>query len=399
MPAKHGAAKWITVLACAALLMIGVRVCQAGAQSTGGTLVGLGVREFPDLTRAEQALLGYADVRNRAPGDFAIAGTSSIATDPSNDPTHADKWDHQRDVRAELIRWLAVDPDASRMVDPRGIRLLGARIKGKLDLSHVNMPFGLALIRCVIPEQIDLDSIVIPNLNFAASATGEISAHSMSVHGDANIGFDGHDYGNEFNASGEVYADNARVDGDLTFSGGRFHSSKTDLGFGREPFGPRPAIHLSGVSVKGNVYMCCGFRADGLVMLDRSEIGKDLVLNSGHFTNSGAVALYAFGVKIGGSVMMSEFATYGEFEANGLVNFLFAHVGNLFIVNHAHFRGKTSDTFGLDATGVKAETIVWQSVDLADGGILKLLGASVDIFSDDIHSRPKRGKLEIDGFE
>jgi|SRR5215469_1449860 len=371
----------------------------AGGTLKHGSLLELGAGEFPDLTRAERALLVYADVRSRAPGDFAIAGTSAVSTDPSNDPMHADRWDHQRDVRAELIRWLAVDPDASHMVDPRGIRLLGARITGKLDLSHVNMPFGLALIRCVIPEQIDLDSIVIPKLNLAASAAGEIYAPSISVHGDADIGWDGHDYGNQFSASGEVYAPAATVDGDFSFRGGRFHSSKIELGIGGEPFGPGAAIDLSGARIKGNVTMCCDLRAKGRVTLDGSDIDKDLLLFAGHFTNPGNVALDALGAKIGESVVMSEFPPYGEFEANGLVSFVTAHVGNLFYVHRAHFSGKANDTFGLDASGLRAETLFWQNVDLADGGMLKLTGASVYGFNDDIQSWPKRGRLFIDDLE
>jgi hypothetical protein len=56
---------------------------------------------------------------NRAAGDFAVAGPSAVPSDPTNDPVYADKWERQREIRAELIRWLCVDPDASKMVDPR----------------------------------------------------------------------------------------------------------------------------------------------------------------------------------------------------------------------------------------------------------------------------------------
>ncbi len=109
----------------------------ASRLSEGSRLVRLAASAFPNLTHAEHALLEFEDLKKRARGDFAAAGPSAVPNDPSNDPSHADRWDHDREVRAELIRWLCVDPDASRLVDPRGIRLLGARVTGKLDLSHV----------------------------------------------------------------------------------------------------------------------------------------------------------------------------------------------------------------------------------------------------------------------
>src|SRR5215831_21075822 len=75
-------------------------------------LVRLAALNFPNLTRAERALLDFAGRSNIHRGAFAIAGSSDAPLDPSNDPAHADEWAHDRDVRAELLRWMAVDRDA-----------------------------------------------------------------------------------------------------------------------------------------------------------------------------------------------------------------------------------------------------------------------------------------------
>jgi hypothetical protein len=91
-----------------------------------GALLQLAESEFRNLTPAERALLQFADVRNHARGDFAFAGANTVPDDPSNDPTNADNWEDQRSVRAELVRWMCTDPEARTLVDPRGIRLLGA---------------------------------------------------------------------------------------------------------------------------------------------------------------------------------------------------------------------------------------------------------------------------------
>ena len=52
-----------------------------------------------------------------------------------DEPEKADTWPASRNVRADLIRCLCVDREAREQVDPKGVRIQGARIKGRLDLS------------------------------------------------------------------------------------------------------------------------------------------------------------------------------------------------------------------------------------------------------------------------
>ena len=73
-------------------------------------------------------MLWYSDIDNVGRGEFAVAGTSSIATNPSNDPAHAEQWPASREIRASLsLRWICVDHDALALIDPKGIHVLGAR--------------------------------------------------------------------------------------------------------------------------------------------------------------------------------------------------------------------------------------------------------------------------------
>jgi hypothetical protein len=104
-------------------------------------LLALATRKFHTLTAAERALLVFADKNNLARGQFAIAGISAEPLDPSNDPDQADEWLHDRDIRAGLIRWLAIDNIATTLVDPTGVRVLGARIVGPIDLALLRFPF------------------------------------------------------------------------------------------------------------------------------------------------------------------------------------------------------------------------------------------------------------------
>src|SRR5258708_6587739 len=101
-------------------------------------LTKLASARFPKLTHAEVALLEYVDLGNLNRGEWAVAGPSQNPLDPSNDPKDAATWPQDRDVRAALIEWLATDPEAIAHIHPSGIRLLGARVIGSLDLSYVH---------------------------------------------------------------------------------------------------------------------------------------------------------------------------------------------------------------------------------------------------------------------
>src|SRR5271157_6147452 len=73
---------------------------------------------FGELSQAELKLLSAAPK-----GEAAFCGPSGKDDDPANDPAKADEWGSDREIRADLIRWLCVDRDAASAVDPRGIQV------------------------------------------------------------------------------------------------------------------------------------------------------------------------------------------------------------------------------------------------------------------------------------
>ena len=117
--------------------------CQAASSTPPAPtsrLIALTARKFPNLSNAERAMLWFSDIDNVDRAGFAMAGTSSNPDDPSNDPAHADEWPTSRQIRAALIRWICVDHEARSLIDPEGLRVVGARITGGLDLSLVTVP-------------------------------------------------------------------------------------------------------------------------------------------------------------------------------------------------------------------------------------------------------------------
>ena len=97
-----------------------MRLSSAQADST--PLIKLAAAKFPNITKAERALLRFCAADNANRGEIAIAGTSPKYDDPSNDPAHADTWSSDRDVRAALIAWLCDDPAATPQIDRTGIK-------------------------------------------------------------------------------------------------------------------------------------------------------------------------------------------------------------------------------------------------------------------------------------
>jgi hypothetical protein len=162
-------------LAWVALLVSGLSaasLCQAAnrkAPEAESRLITLAATQFPNLTTAERALLLYADVANLDRGQFAVCGQSADPANQSNDPKDAANWTHDRDIRAALIRWLAVDRSAAKRVDSKGLRVLGARVTGALDLSQVRVPFPMALNMCSFAETINLDYADIPGIDLSAA--------------------------------------------------------------------------------------------------------------------------------------------------------------------------------------------------------------------------------------
>ena len=378
-----------TLVFAAMIVSITNRVASAAA---GPELLELAEGEFSNLTPAETALLKFAGSYRSEPGGFAIAGPSAKPDDPSNDPAHADKWGMEREVRADLIRWLCVDPRAKALVDPQGIRLLGARITGKLYLADVMVPFALTLRNCSISERMTFEHASLPRLDLGGCYTGEIDGRASVIHGDLIL--------DSVHASGEVWFNDSIIDGDLGARGGHFTHSAVEPHETEGAFF-RKALDLESSRIGGDVWLCYGFEADGAVDLITATIGTSLVF-SGTFNNPNNIAIMAQGLAVTSEVFFG--GIFGKIHVNGSVVLGSARVGATVFVQHATFSGAYNGNFpipfahGFDALGMSARRLVWQNVALENGAVLNLDGASVGSLLDDPHSWPAPGKLSLDGF-
>ena len=85
-------------------------------------LASLALARFSDLTESElKALVAVTTGEIAYCGPHPVESDSHNFPDPYNNPDFADFWGPERDVRAELIRWLCIAHDGAAWLDPRGL--------------------------------------------------------------------------------------------------------------------------------------------------------------------------------------------------------------------------------------------------------------------------------------
>jgi hypothetical protein len=196
-------------------LIVGATPVRAGSRKEPGVSDLYTCASLAVVAPDERALLNMVEAHLRAEGLGAILpgercmvkaaatgysiwlGKNVDADDPDNDPG---KWaaltgsarrpespgEHNHLIRAEVLRWLSINGDAQKFVDPKGIRLGAAIVEGQLDLSYANVLIALTLndsalgpvkLRYAVTRTIDLD----------ASIVQFIDATSARINGDVLV--------------------------------------------------------------------------------------------------------------------------------------------------------------------------------------------------------------------
>lgn len=342
--------------------------------------------DLDTLARARFGGLSQAEVRLLAAipnGQFAVCGPNMSDADPANDPANSGTWASDRDIRADLIRWLCVDRIARELVDPMGIQAYGARMPGAIDLSGVTVPFGLALRRCRLMDRASLYSAEIPALDLQGTWLHSLFADTVTVKGNVLLR-------SGFHTEGEVRLLGARIGGNLDCSNAALVNP------------PRPnvsgtgiALNADGIDVTGNIFLNRNFRAEGQVRLVAARIGMTLDCSNGAVENhaqadvpGSGIALNADRVVVKGTVFLNN-----GFRATGEVRLLGGQVeGQL-----ACTGGSIDGALTAEAATVK-RGLFWTDVVNPERTTLNLKDASVGALFDDIKSWPPPGNLFLDGF-
>lgn len=329
-------------------------------------LVNLALTRFTDLTESELKVLVAVTT-----GEIAYCGPSEEDNHPHNNPDLADFWGLERDIRAELVRWLCINRDAAAWVDPRGSGIHAARISGQVDLSFAVVRIPLFLIRCRIADAMNLRFAQIEFLDLSGSVVHRLDADGMRVRGALNLR-DG------FRADDEVRLLGADIGGDLDCGGARF--VKPD-GY---------ALNADGAKVGGSVLLRNGFSAQGEVRLLGADIGESLDCDNGKFVKPGGYALIADRVKVAGSLFLrNRFSVQGEVRLPG------AGIGGSLAARNADFA--VGSGLNVERATVKGG-FFWRGLGANVKAALDLSHASVGPIADDQDSWPTTGNLNLDGF-
>jgi hypothetical protein len=283
----------------------------------------------PNLNAAEQNLIDAAqngEVCNLKAGDKR-----------KDDPATSDSWGDDRTIRAEVIRHLCVGTDPDVKVDYRGVRLVGARITGLLDLDDATLDSPLVLAFCRLEEPISL-------LNARTK--------SLTVDGSHLLG---------------VLASRLESEGDVTFSGSKI------AGVRNSAVGTL-AVWMEGATVGGVLALDAGFEAGLEVRLTATRVGATLMCNGGSFTNGGVGrwALNADGVRAGQGISLGL-----GFSAQGDVNFKRAQITGFLNCAGGSFVGGTSGN-ALTCDGVQVTGDAYLTKDFRANGEVRLVGANIE---------------------
>jgi len=255
--------------------------------------------------------------------------------------------DEQRVVSADLIRRLCV-AEEPKDVDPRGIRIKGARIVDPLDLSYCTVAHPLrfeATTFAVVPDLVGADLPAVwfehcslPGVRADGLRTGSFSLDSSRV-------------------SGQVRLIGARIDGQLSCVGATL-SNEGGL-----------ALSADQAEISGGVFLNDGFIATGAVRLLDARIGG-LECANATLSNKGGDALAADRAEITGSVFLG-----GGFSATGAVRLQGARIGGELYRADATLANKGGDA--LDADGAEITGGVFLGRRFSATGAVRLLAARI----------------------
>jgi hypothetical protein len=318
--------------------------------------------------------------------------------------------DRRREVSADTVRTMCLDPSEDGDITVRAVR-----VTGKLDLSGQRLTRMLRISDCEFTEPIDLTEaraaeaiqIIRCELNGlradrlraaddlimeAVHSRGTVSLVGARIGGNlactgsallrpGGVAFDGREmavegsarFDGRFRARGRVVLTAARVTGVLDLRAATCENPSIAIS-PQERSGDLDSAVLSGGSSgkaleaglveASEVLLDDGFRADGEVVFDGGTVAKRLTCNTSTFHNPGGVALNLDGLDCGGKVLLGR-----RFTARGQVRLIGAKVQGELNCTGGTFDGRCNE----ERSAIRADGLACQgSVYLNDG--FKALG-------------------------
>jgi hypothetical protein len=208
------------------------------------------------------------------------------------DPATAQSWPTTRCVPAGALRRVLAFTD-EKALDPRGLRVRGARFCDEFSAAHIDFPRPLHFLSCAFDAPIDLNGAKLKELSFEGSHLRGLVIDNAEVLDDVEA--------SKVNAVRKISAKGIEIGGRLVMTGAKLSVEKEE------------AIDLDSARVGGEVLLNKGFEARGEVFALAVRIGGQLNLRGATLHNPGADALSLDSAEIDGGLLA------GQLEADGVV--------------------------------------------------------------------------------
>ncbi|MGO9475030.1 MAG: hypothetical protein ACLPWS_16765 [Rhodomicrobium sp.] len=313
------------------------------------------LQDFMPLKPAEEKMLAAA----------ANGTQCSFAHTRPDAPTGANA------VRADFLRFLALGGEQKTAVHESGLRIQGAYIDGAVNLDGATKIRPLWIQDCCIAGE----------FSFSDAETKVVSLDGTAVSGIRGDGV---------SVDGSLLLRRTLIDGSLQLFGAEITGSLTCAGCqieGRRWRTQRLAADLATVTVGGNVEFRSGFRANGVILLDDSDIGGTFDCSEGRFVagfdetlsepagrweRKARRALKAHRLHLNGSLYLRDCECDGELSFSG------AQIGgDIDCRNGQFYSAGNGDSSALRFTRVEASGNIYLSAGFAAKGKVQLNGAIV----------------------
>lgn len=267
-----------------------------------------------------------------------------------------------RRVRAEVVAALLLGAEPARPGALPALRLTGARIAGKLMLSHADIGCVVAMGDCEFEEAIDLTGARTRELSLAGSRLAGIDATLAQIGGaldlsrcvcDGQVRLVGANiagrlllssatvnnpgdvalYASRLRVEDDVFSDDAVVTGEYRLAGARIGGA---LALSRakldDPGGH--AFYASNLSVGAGLVARHGLSVNGGIALSNVSVADGLDLSGARLSNPGGDALATRDLRIGTFIRLGD-----GFTADGAVRLAYATAREL-VLRHGEMTGE-----------------------------------------------------------
>jgi hypothetical protein len=318
---------------------------------------------------------GQRDIESRILDFVARGEMLDLVGGGSVDESAKRSWGASSTVPAGVIRKVLGGRSAPPP-DPKGLRLRGARISGRLDLENLTTNVWLELEDCFLPEGLLARDANLPGLSLAGCLLehpSEPPLDAARIHISSFLSLP-ETVVNANAEDGAIVLAGARIEGELDFVAGKIRNESG------------PALSADGLQVHMDLLLESEFEAigsgeNGAVNLRGARLGGDLSILGGKVRNESGPALYADGLHVERDLLLMEgFEAVGA-DDDAAVRLAHAHVRGVLALSGGKIRNESGPALDADGVQVDVDALLqsdFEALGAGESGAVTMRGARVN---------------------